>query len=61
MVKQAEMLFVDFPPIGEITRAAKEKNKARIFTGGVRINNGMYRTDAEEKKHREKSLRRKLP
>lgn len=61
MVKQAEMLFVDFPAVGKITKAAREKNMARIFTGGVRINNGMYRTDVEERKHREKSLRRKLP
>ena len=61
MVKQAKMLFIDFPAMGEITKAAKERNKARVFTGGVRINNGMYRTDAEERKHRENSLRRKLP
>lgn len=61
MVKQAEMLFIDFPAMREITRVEKEKNTARVFTGGVRINNGMYRTDAEERKHREKSLRRKLP
>lgn len=61
MVKQAQMLFLDFSPVGEITKVAKEKNKRRVFTGGVRINNGMYRTDTEEKKRREKLLRRKLP
>ena len=27
------MLFVDFPPVGEITKIVKQKNLKRIFTG----------------------------
>ena len=55
------MLFVDFPPVGEITKIVKQKNLKRIFTGGVRINGGNYRTDKETEKYRRKSLRRVLP
>lgn len=61
MVKRKQMLFADFPPVGEITREVKKQNMKRVFTGGVRINNGMYRTTAEDKRYREKSLKRKLP
>ena len=61
MIKHKEMLFVDFPPVGKITQTVKDKNEMRVFTGGVRINNGMYRTDGQDKKYREDSLKRKLP
>ena len=61
MIKNKEMLFVDFPEIGEITEEVRRKNKRRIFTGGVRIGNGMYRTDKEMKKYREDALKKKLP
>ena len=55
------MLFADFPKIGKITSTAKEENKQRVFTGGVRIGNGMYRTEEEIMKYRSDSLKRKLP
>ena len=55
------MLFTPFPAMGKITKFSKSKNVQRVFTGGVRINNGMYRTDEELEKYREKSLKRKLP
>lgn len=61
MVKNQQMLFADFPSIGEITSEIKEKNKKRVFTGGVRIGNGMYRTDEQAEKYKENSLKRKLP
>ena len=47
--------------MGEITTEVKEKNKKRIFTGGIRIGNGMYRTDEQVKKYKEISLQRVLP
>ncbi len=55
------MLFADFSPVGEITKAVREKNLKRFFTGGVRINSGNYRTDKEVEKYKAKSLRRVLP
>lgn len=61
MIKHKEMLFVDFTPVGEITPTAKSENEKRIFTGGVRISKGMYRTDEEAKKYKEASLKRRLP
>lgn len=61
MLKNKQMLFVDFPKMGEITPKAKQENKKRIFTGGVRIGNGMYRTDEQTKKYQDQSLKRKLP
>lgn len=61
MIKHKQMLFADFPKIGEITSAVKDSNKKRVFTGGIRIGNGMYRTDEEAKKYRSDALKRKLP
>lgn len=61
MIKNKEMLFINFPPIGKITPKVKEENSKRVFTGGVRIGNSMYRTDEETKKYKERSLQRKLP
>ena len=61
MLKRQDMLFVDFPAFGKITEEVRQNNKKRTFTGGVRINNGMYRTTEEDKIYREKSLKRKLP
>lgn len=55
------MLFYDFPKIGKITSEAKKNNQKRVFTGGVRIGNGMYRTDEETKKYKSDTLKRKLP
>ncbi len=61
MIKHKQMLFTDFPAIGEITPIVKEVNKKRKFTGGIRIGNGMYRTDEEVEKYRSDALKRKLP
>ncbi len=61
MIKYKQMLFADFPKIGKITSTVKEENKRRVFTGGVRIGNGMYRTDEETMKYRSDALKRKLP
>lgn len=61
MIKHKQMLFADFPKIGEITSTVKKENKQRVFTGGVRIGNGMYRTDEEMMKYRSDALKRKLP
>lgn len=55
------MLFTDFPKMGKITYDVREKNKNRIFTGGIRIGKGMYRTDDEAERYKLDSLRRKLP
>lgn len=61
MIKNRQMLFADFPKIGKITSAAKQANKKRIFTGGVRIGNGMYRTDEEASAYKNNALKRRLP
>lgn len=61
MLLNQEYLFVDFPEFQDITNKDREKNKERVFTGGVRINNGLYRTAKEDRIYREKSLKRKLP
>ena len=55
------MLFADFPKLKEVTNEVKRKNYGRFFVGGVRINNGMYRTDAETAKYITDSLKRQLP
>ncbi len=60
-MRHEKMVFVDFPKTGKITKEAKVKNVGRIFVGGVRINNGMYRTTEESQIYAEKSLKRKLP
>ena len=56
-----EYLFADFNDFSEITDKIKNDNLRRIFTGGVRINGGMYRTSDETKQYINKSLMRKLP
>lgn len=61
MIKNEQMLFVDFPKMGKITSEVKSKNDKRVFTGGVRIGSGRYRTDEQTKKYIEESLKRKLP
>jgi hypothetical protein len=55
------ILFSEFPPLDEITVQTREENLARVFTGGVRINAGMYRTVEEDRRYRVESLKRKLP
>ncbi len=61
MIKNKQMLFADFPKIGKITPAVKQANRKRIFTGGVRIGNGMYRTDEETTSYQHNALKRRLP
>lgn len=56
-----DFLFADFKDFPEITEKVKRANAVRIFTGGVRINQGMYRTKAETDAYIKKSLKRKLP
>lgn len=61
MVKNSQMLFADFPKMGRITAENKAKNQKRVFTGGVRIGGGMYRTDEQVAQYKRDSLRRKMP
>lgn len=61
MVKNVDMLFADFPSVGKITSEIKAENVKRVFTGGVRIGNGMYRTDEQANEYKQISLQRKLP
>lgn len=61
MIKYKEILFIDFPETIDITEEVKEQNRNRVFTGGVRINNSIYRTKDEDEKYRTESLERKLP
>lgn len=54
-------LYVDYADLPAITDKVRVENLPRTFTGGVRINNGDYRTDAEDYKYRNDSLKRELP
>lgn len=61
MVSHRDMLFTEFPKMGEITKKAKSQNMKRVFTGGVRIGSGMYRTDKAMKKYIKKNTKRNIP
>lgn len=61
MVRNKQMLFVDFLDTVKITLDVKTKNKSKLFPEEIRIGSGMYCTDKETKKYMENSLRRKLP
>lgn len=61
MIKNKQMLFVDFSDMGKITSEIKVKNEKRVFTGGVRIGSGMYRTDDQAEKYKKDSLKRIMP
>lgn len=54
-------VFADFSDFSSITEAVRASNASKIFTGGVRINNSMYRTEAETDEYINRSLKRKLP
>ncbi len=54
-------IYQDFGGLAPITDEVRNENASRIFTGGVRINKGMYRSDKETEEYIEKSLARKLP
>lgn len=55
------ILFKDYEKVPPITSASRRENLKRIFTGGVRINQGKYRTSQEDRDYRENSLKRQLP
>lgn len=56
-----DVVFADFPEFSEITDEVRAENMARVFTGGVRINMGMYRTDKETEEYIMSTLTKKLP
>lgn len=56
-----DYLWEDFPDMPVITTEVRAQNSKRVFTGGVRVNNAMYRTDSEKEEYIINSLDRKLP
>lgn len=54
-------VFADFSDFSKITDAVRKSNATKIFTGGVRINNSMYRTQEETDEYISRSLMRELP
>lgn len=58
---KSKILFKDFSPVPPVTEEIRKENAQRTFTGGVRINNSMYRTAKEDAEYRNNSLKRKLP
>jgi hypothetical protein len=58
---QFPFLFRDFPDMPKSTDETRAANLRRTFTGGVRINSGMYRTYEEDARYRQESLKRELP
>lgn len=56
-----DIVFADFPEFPEITDEVRAENMARVFTGGVRINMGMYRTDKETEEYIRSTLSKELP
>ena len=54
-------VYADFSNFSPITEEVRASNASKIFTGGVRINNSMYRTQAETDEYIKQSLKRKLP
>ncbi|MDD6573222.1 MAG: hypothetical protein PUF12_12635 [Thermoflexaceae bacterium] len=56
-----EYIYRDFGKLAPITDELRLGNASKVFTGGVRINNSMYRTDEETKEYINRSLTRKLP
>ena len=68
MVKERKLIdipekyvYADFSDFAPITVEVRESNLSRTFTGGVRINNGMYRTEEETEVYIRMSLARALP
>ena len=59
--KQKYYIEADFPSSVQLTEAVRSKNATLRFTGGVRINYSMYRTEKETQEYFRKSLNRKLP
>lgn len=56
-----EVVMASFPDFGPITNEMRKENLTRKFTGGVRINQGWYRTDEEYRQYRDKILSTPLP
>lgn len=61
MTFNKEIIFKDYTDTPPITDAIKKENMNRTFTGGVRINNGLFRTKEEHEEYRAVSLARELP
>jgi hypothetical protein len=59
--EKERILYCDYSPLADITEQVREQNRSRLFVGGVRINNALYRTKKEDAKYRKESLLRKLP
>ena len=56
-----DYIMADYPEFSEITEDVVNKNIRRRFTGGVRIQKGMYRTKKQTDEYIKKSLERNLP
>jgi hypothetical protein len=54
-------LYADFGDFPIITDEIRKANAVRTFTGGVRINRSMYRTQKEIDNYIDTSLKRPLP
>ena len=61
MKPNLNLLTMDYPDLPPITEEVRRKNADRRFTGGVRINQGRYRTEEETRVRRERSLNAPLP
>lgn len=53
-----DYIFVDFKDFPAVTKKTRKQNSKRIFTGGVRVNNSLYRTDAEMRRYIRRSLKK---
>ena len=51
----------ELPDLAPITQQTRQANLQRQFTGGVRINQGRYRTTEEEYARRDRILATPLP
>lgn len=51
----------ELPELSLITEKTRQANLCRRFTGGVRINQGRYRTSEEENARRDRILSTPLP
>lgn len=56
-----ELFLADFPAFAPVTAETKKKNAKRHITGSVRLAQGRYRTDEEERARRERVRAIPLP
>lgn len=59
--KKMKYIMAPFPEFSKVTNEVVKINKGKKFTGGVRIQKGLYRTETEANEYIRKSLERKLP